>query len=169
MAPGLRKLVLTTHIVASVGWLGAVACFLALAFAGLTRQEPELVRAAYLAAELTTWWVIVPLCLTSLLTGIIQALGTTWGLFRHYWVLTKLVLTLLATALLLLHTQPIAYLAEAAARTALASTELRDLRVRLTGDAGAALLVLVLATVLSVFKPSGLTRYGWRQKHAPRD
>jgi len=62
------------------------------------------VRAAYLATELTTWFVIVPLAFAALITGIVQSLGTTWGLFRHYWVVVKFVLTVLATILLLLHT-----------------------------------------------------------------
>jgi hypothetical protein len=103
----VRKLALTAHITCSVGWLGAVASFLALSIAGLTREDPQQVHAAYLAMELTTWYVIVPLSLASLVTGVVQALGTAWGLFRHYWVPIKLLMTLLATLILLLHTQPI--------------------------------------------------------------
>jgi hypothetical protein len=41
-------------------------------------------RAAYLAMDLTSRFVIVPLARASLLTGLAQALGTPWGLFRHY-------------------------------------------------------------------------------------
>ena len=103
MTPGLRKFALTTHVTSSVGWLGAVGAFLALAIAGLISQDAQIVRAAYLAMHLTTWFVIVPFCLAALLTGIVQSLGTMWGLFRHYWVLVKFVLTLGATLLLLLH------------------------------------------------------------------
>jgi hypothetical protein len=90
MPPGLRKLALTVHLVSSVGWLGAVAGFLALAVAGLTGQGEQITRAAYLAMDLTAWFVIVPLSLASLLTGLLQSLGTTWGLLRHYWVLAGL-------------------------------------------------------------------------------
>jgi hypothetical protein len=36
MTPRLRKFALTAHVTSSVGWLGAVAAFLALAVAGLT-------------------------------------------------------------------------------------------------------------------------------------
>src|SRR5687767_14273305 len=102
MTPRLRKLVLTAHVSSSVGWLGAVAGFLALAVAGLTSHQAETVRAAYLATELITWFVIVPLAFASLLTGLVVSLGTEWGLFRHYWVLIKLLLTIFATGLLLL-------------------------------------------------------------------
>lgn len=85
MTPQLRKLALTAHVTSSVGWLGAVAGFLALALTGLTSEDNQMARAAYLAMELYCWFVIVPLSLTSPLTGVVQSLGTTWGLFRHYW------------------------------------------------------------------------------------
>lgn len=96
MSPGLRKVALTAHITSSIGWFGAVAAFLALAIAGLFSQDRELVRAAYLVMGLTTWFVIVPLALVSLLSGVVSSLGTRWGLFRYYWVLLKLVLTVLS-------------------------------------------------------------------------
>jgi hypothetical protein len=76
MPPHLRKVALTAHVVSSVGWLGAVAAFLALAVAGLTSQDAQMVRAAYLAMESIAWFVFVPLCVASLLTGLVQALGT---------------------------------------------------------------------------------------------
>jgi ABC-type anion transport system duplicated permease subunit len=107
MTPRVRKLTLTTHVTSSVGWLGAVAAFLALAVAGLNSQHAQMVRAAYLAMHMTTWFVIVPLSFAALLTGLVQSLGTSWGLFRHYWVVAKLALTVLATITLLVHTQPI--------------------------------------------------------------
>jgi uncharacterized membrane protein len=102
MGPRLRQFALTTHVTRSVGLLGAIAGLLALAVAGLTSQDAQMVRAAYLAMELTGWFVIVPSALASLLTGLVQSMGTTWGLFRHYWVLAKLLLTVFATVVLLL-------------------------------------------------------------------
>jgi hypothetical protein len=165
MTPGLRKFALTTHVTSSVGWLGAVGAFLALAIAGLVSQDAQIVRAAYLAMHLTTWFVIVPLCLAALLTGIVQSLGTTWGLFRHYWIVTKLLLTVLATIILLVHTQPIDRVAAVAAQTTLASGDLRQLRIQLVGDACAALFVLLVTTTLSVYKPWGMTPYGLRMQN----
>jgi hypothetical protein len=158
-----RKLMLTAHITFSVGWLGAVAVFLALAITGLTSYEAPLVRAANLAMGLSGWWVIVPSSFGALLTGLVQALGTPWGLFKHYWVMVKLVLTAAATALLLVHMQPISYLAEVAAKANLTATELRGLRLQLIADAAAALVVLLAATAISVYKPWG--RIGaWPQR-----
>jgi hypothetical protein len=168
MTTSVRKLALTAHVASSVGWLGAVAVFLALAVAGLSGQDERLVRAAYLSMNLMTWFVIVPLCVASLATGIIQSLGTPWGLLRHYWVVVKLVLTALATFVLLVHTRPIGYLADVAGLTSPSAAGLGDLQRQLVGDAGAALVVLLTTTALSVYKPQGLTPYGWRTRSEPR-
>lgn len=162
--PRLRKLTLTLHVTASVGWLGAVAAFLALAVAGLTSSSPQTVRGAYLAMEVVGWAVIVPFSVASLLTGVVQSLGTVWGLLRHYWVIAKLLITVLATLLLLVHMQPVGHLADTAARAALAGGELEGMRIQLIADAAAALLVLLTAAALSVFKPRGVTRYGRRRQ-----
>jgi hypothetical protein len=164
MTPRLRKLALTAHVVSSVGWVGAVAGFLALAVAGLTSEDAQMVRAAYLAMELTAWFVIVPLAFASLLTGLIQSLGTTWGLFRHYWVLAKLVVTILATIVLLLQMESIGHIAGVAAETTLSSGDLREARISLVVHAGGGLLVLLVPTALAVYKPHGRTRYGRRKE-----
>src|SRR4029453_1904019 len=125
----LRKLALTAHVTASVGWLGAVVVFLALSVAGLTSQNPQTVRSAYLVMELTGWAVLVPLSLASLLTGLVCALGSTWGLFRHYWVLFKLLINVVATIVLLLYMQTLAYLADVSAHTTtLSPGELGELK-----------------------------------------
>ena len=165
MSPRLRKLVLTAHVLASVGWFGAVAVFLALAVAGLTSRNAELARAAYLVMELTGWFVIVPLCVASLLTGLVSSLGTTWGLFRHYWVLIKLLMTVPATAVLVVHMQPISLLSGVAAQTTVFSADLNASRTLMVVASGAALLVLLVATALSVYKPRGMTPYGWRKQY----
>lgn len=104
---------------------------------------------------LIAWFVIVPACLGALLSGVVQSLGSQWGLFKHYWVLVKFAITILATIVLFLHMQPIGYLADIASERALSYSELRGLRIRLIADAGAAFLVLLIATVLSVYKPWG--------------
>ena len=79
-----------------LGWLRrGRGCTLAIA--GVTTRDAEIVRAVYLAMHLTTWFVIIPFGVASLITGVIDSLGTTWVLFRHYWVATKLLLTVLAT------------------------------------------------------------------------
>ncbi len=164
MTAGLRKLVLTAHIASSVSLLGAVGAFLALAIAGLFGQSPQMMRAAYLATELIAWLVIVPLAFASLLTGVVQSVGTHWGLFQHYWVLAKLLLTGFVTIILLLQMKSISYLGDTAEKMGLTSVDLLDARISLVAHAGGGLLVLLIPTALSVYKPRGMTQYGRRKR-----
>ncbi|MGI8626903.1 MAG: hypothetical protein ACR2J5_10110 [Geodermatophilaceae bacterium] len=163
MTPRLRKFALTAHVTSSVGWLGAVVVFLALGVLGMTSQDAQTVRGVYLVMEPAAWSVLVPLGFASLLTGIVQSLGTTWGLFGHYWVLFKLGINVLATLVLLLYMQTLDLLADLAADTS--SDDLSGLRSPspLIHAAGA-LALLLAAAALSVFKPRGMTRYGQRRQ-----
>ena len=169
MTPRLRKLLLTTHITVSVGWFGAVAAFLALAVTGLNSRDAQMVRTAYAAMELTARFVIVPLAVASLLSGIVQSLGTPWGLFRHYWVLVKLLLTAFATVVLLAKMPLIGYAARRAAETTSSSVDLHTVGIQLAVHATGGMLVLLVITALSVYKPWGLTRYGQRKQQQRRD
>ena len=169
MSPAVRKLALTAHVTASVGWLGAVTGFLALAVAGLLSENAETVRAAYLAMGLTGSLVIVPLSFASLLTGLVESLGTKWGLFRHYWVVAKLLINIFANVVLLMYMPTLTYLAREASRAHFSSADLSALRdPSPVLHSSAALILLLLATVLGVYKPRGLTRYGWRKSQQLR-
>lgn len=167
MAPRVRKFVLFAHVATSVGLLGAVAGFLALAVAGLTSQDLQVMRAAYLAMSLTAWAVIVPLMFASLLIGIAESLGTGWGLFRRYWVLIKLLLTIFSTIVLLVHMQPTGDMAVVAAAATFSAGDHVGMRIQLVEAAGAGLLVLLIITALSMYKPRGMTKYGWRKLRVP--
>jgi hypothetical protein len=165
MTPGVRKFALAAHLTVSVGWIGAVVAYLALGIAAVTSQNAQTVRGAWIAMELTGWYVIVPLALAALLTGLVMALGTPWGLFRHYWVLLSLVLTILATLVLLLHMPTVSALADLARAADGAHVS------GLGGDLvhpGLGLVVLLVITGLNVYKPRGLTRYGWRKQQEHR-
>jgi hypothetical protein len=162
VATGLRKLALTLHIVASVGWVGIVAGFVALAVAGLVSPDANLVLASYLAMDFCYRTVVIPLGLASLITGLVSSFVTDWGVLRHYWVVMKLLLTMPAIVLMLVHTQPVRRAARAATATALSRADLSGLPIQLVSEASAALLVLLLATVLSTYKPRGRTGYGTR-------
>lgn len=155
-----RKLVLTTHVVASVGWLGAAGAFLVLALVGLRTADLTLARAMYLAMEQVGWYAIVPLCAASLVSGVVQGLGTAWGLVRHWWVAIKLAMTLFATLLLLVHMQPVGALARVAEAGPVAGAAARNVQTQLVVDAAAATLLLLVATALSVYKPRGVTAFG---------
>jgi uncharacterized membrane protein len=161
MTPRLRKLALSVHLTFSIGWIGAVLVYLALGVGAATSEDAQTVRAAWTAMELTGWYVIVPLALTSLLTGLVMALGTKWGLFRHYWVLISFALTVLATVVLLLHMPTVSSMANVAQEAEGATLE------GLGGDLlhpGVGLGILLVVQVLNLYKPTGMTRYGWRKQ-----
>ncbi|GAA3276840.1 DUF2269 domain-containing protein [Dactylosporangium vinaceum] len=165
MRPPARKLMLVLHVGASVGWLGAVAASLALGVLGLATADPSRARGVYLVLEPVGWWTLVPLSLASLLTGIVQSLGTPWGLVRHYWVLCKLLMNLVATGVLLLYMQTLTMLADLAADP---DTSLAQLRTASpVVHAAAAIGLLLVALALSVYKPRGLTGYGRRHQGRP--
>jgi hypothetical protein len=166
MPPGLRKFALTAHVTITVGWLGAVIVFLALAIIGLTSHDAQIVRSAYLVMEPAAWFVLVPLAFASLLTGIAQSLGTTWGLFRHYWVVFKLLITVFATIVLLTYMETFNFMARVAADPTVDLGVVRNASPRL--HAVLALLLLLVATVLGVYKPRGMTPYGRRKQQEQR-
>ena len=94
-----------------------------------------------------------------------MSLGTPWGLFRHYWVIFKLVINVFAVTILLLYTQSIDSFAAIAARETLSRADLSTLRdpTHVVHTSGA-ILVLLVATTLSVYKPRGMTRFGRRKQ-----
>lgn len=163
MPPPLRKTVLVTHVATSVGWLGALLGYLALDITTATGSDIDTVQSAYVAMDLLVRYAIVPLALACVLVGVINALGTPWGLLRHYWVLVKLVLTLVATGVLLHEAGSVASLADMATST----PDPRQLSSTLPHSIGG-LIILTITVILSVFKPRGLTRYGWRKQRRQR-
>ena len=162
MTPFQRKLSLSAHIVVSVGWLGAVAAYLALAVFGLESRDPLLVRAAYRAMEVIGWWVIVPLSVITLAGGVLAAVGTNWGLLRHWWIVVKLAITVASILVLARHMRVVSRMSDLASATVLTRADYRLLRVQLVVHPIGGLLVLLAATLLSVYKPLGVTAYGRR-------
>lgn len=167
MSPGVRKFVLAAHIALSVGWIGAVAAYIPFDVAAATSRDAQTLRAAYLAMGSIARSVLVPLAFASLLTGVAISLGTKWGLFRHYWVLVSLLLTILATVVLLVETRTIGYFADVAADPTTSRDGLRALGSTLPHSVGGTVVLLVILA-LNVYKPEGMTGYGRRKRHEQR-
>lgn len=165
LTPGLRKAALAIHLIFSLGWIGAVVGYLVLGAAAVTSRDAQTVRAAWIAMELTGWYAILPLAGGALVTGLVMSLGTSWGLFRHYWVVFTFGLTLVCTAVLVFHMPTVS------AGAAIARHADPAVLFALGGDLfhpAVGLLVLLVITWLNMFKPKGLTRYGWRRQREPR-
>ncbi|HEX6177101.1 MAG TPA: DUF2269 domain-containing protein [Thermoanaerobaculia bacterium] len=167
ITPAVRKALLTTHVVAAVGWIGAVVAFLGLAVVGLTSADEPTVRGAYLVMEPAARLVLLPLAIASLATGVIQSLITSWGLIRHYWVVFKLAINVFALILLMTYMNTFRAMAAIAADPRAELAAVRNSSPLL--HAVLALLILLVATVLAIFKPKGLTPYGWGREQALRE
>jgi hypothetical protein len=149
--PLLRKLILFAHVITSVGFIGGVAAFLALALSGAGG------RPVYADLQLIAWWVALPAAYLSLVVGVMSSIGTPWGLVRYWWVIAKLVLTIVAVAVLQLQMRTIDALAGAEASGTLVTMSAGKSAMVLHASGG--LAVLLLLTLLSVIKPRGVTRF----------
>ena len=167
MNAAVRKLMLTLHLTCSVGWLGTVVAYLTLDLVVAASTDAHAVRSAWTAMGLITFAVLVPFAVASFITGLAMAVGTHWGLFRHWWVLISFVLTLLALVVLMVETRVIAYSAELAADASVPAAEVLALPPTLPHSIGG-LMVLLLVQILNVYKPRGLTPRGWRRQQAER-
>lgn len=161
MPPAVRKAALAVHLTVSVGWIGGVVCYLALGLWAINATDAQPIRAAWAAMETIGWYALVPLAVASLGTGLLMALGTRWGLFRHYWVIISLILTVIAVVVLVLHMPDVTTTAQFAATAS--ADQLDDLGGDLAHPAIGLVLLLVVQT-LNLYKPRGLTRYGQRRK-----
>ena len=161
LSPRQRKVALAAHVTSSVGWLGAVVAYLGLAIVSLASDDVQTVRSAVVVMEPTVRFVSVPFAFAALVTGLVSSLGTHWGLFRHYWVAIKLLLTAFATLVLFSYAQSISHYADMAAAPIADVSALRN-ATHAVHSAGA-LVILLTTTVLGLSKPRGLTRHGRRK------
>ncbi|MFC8227587.1 DUF2269 domain-containing protein [Streptomyces sp. NPDC057287] len=153
----VRRGILVTHVAVSVSWLGLTVGLLALGLAAFVTDDATMAQAATRAMKVFGDWLVVPVALLSLLSGLVLSLGTPWGLARHRWVWTKFWLTLATTGLSVFSLRP--GINEAAAR---GTTDI-DLVVA----PSVATATYLFITAISVLKPWGPTRRGRRLRKSP--
>jgi uncharacterized membrane protein len=149
------------HITSSVGWVGAILTYLTINIIALTSSDAPTVRGAYLLMEPLVRYAIIPMAVTSLITGVVMALVTRWGLLKHRWVATSLWLTLVAVGVLIGHIGEVSELTAHAAAPVTDGPARADLPHTIGG-----LLVVSVPLVLNIYKLRGLTRRGRRLQAA---
>ncbi|MEU8972360.1 DUF2269 domain-containing protein [Streptomyces monashensis] len=155
----VRHSMVVVHVVASVSWLALMLCLLTLGTTALATHDAGTVRTAYRAMGMLGDALIIPLSLLTLVSGVVLALGTPWGLFRFYWVGTKFWLTLVATVASIFALT--ARLHDAVHAVAVHPTgpvsamHLGFIRYNMVIVPAVALLLYLANVVLSVFKPWG--------------
>ncbi|WP_180345537.1 hypothetical protein [Brevibacterium sediminis] len=149
-----RRLLRLGHIAAAGTWLGFDLILFILTVTALRAEATHSAAAAVSISAFTTWPLIVT-GLVTLATGILLGTGSKYGLTRYWWVLIKLLLTIVLIGLV-----PVLLLSGV---EALESSGLRAL------DTGGAPVVdrtalfppivssasVSFAMVLSVFRPWG--------------
>ena len=145
VADSRRKTLLAAHVTAIAGVVGADLALVTLGLAALGGADPATV---FPAAAVIASGLVLPFALAALVTGIVLALVTRWGLLRYWWVTIKLVITVALTAAVLFVLVPgLEATAHAARQGAVARNPL------LVGPVAASLL-LFAALLLFVFKPA---------------
>lgn len=157
--PGLRKAITTVHVIAAVALLGSQAALLVLALTAALTSGASLRHASYELMRILVFALEIPLAASALASGVVLAVRTEWGLFRHYWIIGKLGL-LLATALIgIAAIRPwTEQMVAATGPQAQVGAALPAARWLLAGALVVAITALATATGLSVFKPRGRTR-----------
>jgi hypothetical protein len=139
-----RQALLTVHIMVSVGLFGDSAGFLAVALRAARTADPlaqlEQIRVLNMFAVVFG----IPLSVAALISGMTLGLGTKWGVFRYPWVVAKLlaIISVMAVGGIVIGPALTAMLEGGA-----------DTTPQLVAAATYDVLVLAVATWLSVFKP----------------
>lgn len=155
-----RRATLVVHVTAAAGWLGLTLGLLALAFAAITTGSAATTEAAVRSMKLFADWLVIPIALSTLLSGLVLSLGTPWGLARHRWVYAKFWLTLATTAASAFALRP--GLNDTMAAVS-AGSPVTDPSGLIAGPV-VSLSAYLFMTVISVLKPWGLTRRGQKQR-----
>lgn len=162
-----RRIWLVAHILSVSAWIGIDVMVAVLVGTSLASDDPKVVGLCFQALAYVVW-PMLSAAVATLITGVILGWGTVHGIVKQKWVLTKLIINLVLTTLIVIALQP--GIDEVAARGA-------DLVAGRTTDMAAgdmvyppvvSLVTLSFAVVLSVFKPWGRTRWG-KRKAATKD
>jgi hypothetical protein len=94
-----RRTVLAVHVLCGVGWMGLDLGLVVLVVAGAASDSGVTVAGAYTAVRLVVPVVVPVLATGMLLTGLLLGWGTKWGVLQWTWVVTKLVIGIVLTAL----------------------------------------------------------------------
>ncbi|MEU9076007.1 DUF2269 domain-containing protein [Kitasatospora sp. NPDC048538] len=171
LPPRARKSLVVVHVVASVSWLALMLCLLTLAVTALATEDADRLRSAYRAMGMLGDALILPLSLATLVSGVVLGLGTSWGLFRYYWVSAKFWLTLAAAAASLIalsaRLHDAVRVVNAHPTGPISAADLGFVRLNTVIVPSVALALYLFAVVLSVFKPWGRRRPGSRRGRIP--
>lgn len=167
-----RKALVVTHVIAAACWTGVALMMSAVGVTALTSDDIERVAGAYGLMETFDVGLLAWLNFATTMSGLAVSLTSRWGVIRYRWVAAKLALSLLILLLAFgwLHDtlETAALQAERLAASGGPAERLGTTPALVAAGFGLAFLQLVLATLLSLYKPGGRTRRGRRLLAAQR-
>lgn len=168
LPPRGRKFLLAVHVIFSIAWIGVSSCMVVLSLMGLSFDDPRMVEAIYQALKIFDLTVITITSFTSVASGILLACYTPWGLFKHWWVIIKLVLSLIVFvfAFTLTHPAVLSALETAHAHTVSGPLDVSEDGVPLAILSPVLCSMLLIAAILSFAKPWGTVRHNPVKKAA---
>lgn len=153
LSPRARKTALTAHIAVAAVWLGAVVANLFLGVSAAATADETVADAYYTSMDRLVNNLMPAVAIATLATGLLLALATRWGLFRHWWIIAKLLLAVTTVAV------GVGIIDQAISDTIRTRTEAGT-----TGFSDALLpatvatpLLLLSATTIAITKPWGRT------------
>jgi hypothetical protein len=136
-----HQALLVTHVLSAVGWFGLAMTVAFCAFVGSSSDDLTFYEVVQSTLSLS-----IPLGLAAATTGVVLSVTTRWGLVRHWWVVIKEAITVAAIATDVLVVGP------AMSKAIDTSTP-----TEIPGPIYAHVVVLALATTLSIVKPRART------------
>lgn len=146
-----RKLWLVVHIASAGVWIGMDVVMAVLVFTGMTTGDPQVEGLAYQALGLFAVWPMLISGVVCLISGVVLGIGTKYGLVQYWWVAVKFVMNIVLCLAVWFALRP-GVEAAAAHGGEMPSDMIFPPIVSTTA--------LIIATVLSVFKPWGRVRRG---------
>ena len=153
-----KRWLLAVHILGMAAWLGGGLCCLALSLIALTTSNPQLFNATYVFIDTLNHTLLRAGAIVSLLSGILLAVLTQWGLLRFYWLNVKEIISLLCVVVDLIAirwNEHILSLTGSQGFQALSDSSYLSNRTLLFAGILLQIVSLSAIIVISIFKPWG--------------
>ncbi|MFD9699814.1 hypothetical protein [Lentzea sp. NPDC059081] len=153
-----RKAVLLVHVLSAAAWLGIDLALGILVVVALSTSDVNTAGVAIQAVDIFAIWPMFGASVICMISGVVLGVGSKYGLVRYWWVAVKLVVNVGMSLLIVFALRP--GMAEAAriGERMTAGDPAAVLPGNLMGPVVVAPTLLLVAYVLSVFKPWGRIR-----------
>lgn len=91
-----RRWLLLLHLLFCAIMFGGAMVFLILSITAVSTNDESILKACYISMHMLAKTSVRASAIGALVTGVLLSVLTQWGLFKHYWIIAKEGLTILA-------------------------------------------------------------------------